>query len=75
MAPPSHRDEKHPDAVMNDFSSYLNNTEDATHRLAILNSTWEFIKNESCNKMYILIEQLHTMELCIYHGIKLELEG
>jgi hypothetical protein len=25
--------------------------------------------------MYILDEQLHAMELCIYHGIKVHVEG
>jgi len=25
--------------------------------------------------MYILDEQLHAMELCIYHGVKVQVEG
>ena len=31
--------------------------------------------NKSCNKTYIWDEQLHTMELCIDHGIKVQVEG
>jgi len=45
----------------------------ATHRVAIYSGTREFINRMSRNKMYISDEQLHTMELCIYHGINAQL--
>jgi len=45
--------------------------QDPTHRVAMFSSTWEFIKHKSCNKTYISDEQLHAMEICIYHGMKL----
>jgi hypothetical protein len=35
----------------------------------------EFIKHMSHNKTYISDEQLHAMELYIYHGIKVQVEG
>jgi hypothetical protein len=33
------------------------------------------MKHKSRNKMYILDGQLHAIELCIYHGIKIQVEG
>jgi len=45
------------------------------HRVAISSGTREFIKDKSCNKTFISDEQLHAMELCIYHGIKVQVEG
>jgi len=39
------------------------------------NSMWEFIKHNSHNKTYISDEQLHTMDLCIYHGIDVHVDG
>jgi len=53
----------------------LDNTRDATHRVAIYSGTLEFIKHKSCNKMYISDEQLHAMKLCIYHSIDVQVEG
>jgi hypothetical protein len=35
----------------------------------------EYIKHQSRNKTYISDEQLHAMELCIYHGINVQVEG
>jgi len=61
--------------MIKDFRALLDNTQDAMHRVAIYSSTWEFIKHKSRNKMYILHDQLHAMELCIYHGIKVQVEG
>jgi len=75
MGPQNRHDGKHPDAIINDFRALLDNTQDATHRVAIYTSTQEFIKHKRCNKMYISDEQLHTMVLCIYHGIKIQVEG
>jgi len=75
MAPQNRSDGKHPDAIIKDFRALLNNTQDATHRVAIYTGMREFIKHRSRNKTYILDEQLHTMELCIYHGIRIHVEG
>jgi hypothetical protein len=52
----------------------LDTTPDATHHVAIYSSTQELIKHKSRNKTYILDEQLHAMELCIYPGIKIRVE-
>jgi len=75
MEPQNCCDGKHPDAMIKDFRGLLDNTQDATHRVAIYSGTREFIKHKSRNKMYISDEQLHAMELCIYHGIKVQVEG
>jgi len=75
MGPQNRRDGKHPDAIIKDFRELLDNTQDATHRVAIYSGTWEFIKHKSRNKTYMSDEQLHAMELCIYHGIKVQVEG
>jgi len=66
---------KHPDAMMNNFRALLDNTQNATHRMVVYSGTKEFIKHKSHNKMYILDEQLHAMELCNYPGIKVQVEG
>jgi hypothetical protein len=58
-----------------DFRALLNNTQDATHCAAIYCSSREFIRHKSCNKTYISDEQHHAMELCIYHGITVQVEG
>jgi len=75
MGPQNRRNGKHPDTIIKDFRALLNNTQDATHRAAIYSGMQEFIKHKSRNKMYILDEQLNAMELCIYHGIKVQVEG
>jgi len=75
MRPQNRRDGKHPDTMIKDFRALLDNTQDATHRAAIYRDTWEFIKHKSRNKTYISDEQLHAMEFCIYHGIKVQVEG
>jgi len=75
MGPQNRRDGKHPDAMIKDFRALLNNKQDTTHRVAIYSGTGEFIKHMSRNKTYISDEQLHAMELCIYHGIKVQVEG
>jgi hypothetical protein len=72
MVPQNCHDGKHPNAMIKDFSALLDNTQDAMHCVAIYSGTQEFIKHRSLNKMYILDEQLHAMELCIYHGIKIQ---
>ena len=75
MGPQNRRDGKHPDAMIKDFRALLDNTQDATHRVAIYSGPQEFIKHKSRNKTYISDEQLHAMELCIYQVIKVQVEG
>jgi len=75
MGPQNRCDGKHPDAMIKDFRALLDNTEGATHRVAIYSGTWECIKHTSHNKTYMSDEQLHAMELRIYHGIKVQVEG
>jgi len=75
MGPQNRRDGKQPDAMIKDVRALLTNTQDATHHAAICSGTREFIKHKSRNNMYISDAQLHTMELCIYHGIKVRVEG
>jgi hypothetical protein len=75
MGPQNRRDGKYPDAMIKDFRALLDNTQDATHHVAIYSSKREFIKHKSHNKTYISDEQLHVIELCIYHGIKVQVEG
>jgi hypothetical protein len=68
-------DGKHPDDMIKHFRPLLNNTQDTMHRVAIYSGTRECIKQKSRNKTYISDEQLHAMELCIYHGIMVQVEG
>jgi hypothetical protein len=60
--------------MIKDFRVLLDNTQDAMHRVAIYSGMREFIKHKSRKKTYISDEQLHAMELCIYHGIKVRVE-
>jgi hypothetical protein len=75
MGPQNRRDGKHPDAMIKDCRAWLDNTQDTTHRVTIYNGTREFPKHKSRNKTYISDEQLHAIELSIYHGIKVQVEG
>jgi hypothetical protein len=75
MGPQYRRDGKHPDAMIIDFRALLDNTQDATHRVSIYNGRRKFLNHKSRNKTYISDEQLHTMELCIYHDIKVLVES
>jgi len=75
MGPQNRRDGKHPDAIINDFRALLDNTHDATHHAATYCGTRVFRQHKSRNKTYISDEQLHPMELCIFHGIKVQVEG
>jgi hypothetical protein len=75
MRPHNCRDGKHPDAMIKDCRALLDNTDDATHPVAIYSGSWEFIKHKSPNKMYTSDEQLHPMDLCIYLGIKVQVES
>jgi hypothetical protein len=75
MGPQNRHDGKHPDAMMKEFRALLHNTQAAIHRAAIYCGTREVIKHKSRNKTYISDEQLHAMELCIYHVIRVQVEG
>jgi hypothetical protein len=75
MGPQIRRDGKHPDTMIKNFIALPDNTQDPMHRVTIYNGTHNVLKHKSCNKTYISDEQLHAMELCIYHGIKVEVEG
>jgi len=75
MGPQNHHDGMHPDSFIKDFRALLDNTQDATHNLAIYSGMRECMKHKSRCKTYMSDEQLHTMELCIYHGVKVQVEG
>jgi hypothetical protein len=69
------RDGKYPDAMLNDFRELLDNMPDAMHPVTIYNSLQEFLKHKSHNNTCISDKQLHVMDLSIYHGIKVQVEG
>jgi metal-dependent amidase/aminoacylase/carboxypeptidase family protein len=75
MGPLTRHDGQHADAMIKDFTALLDNTQDATHCVGISSGTQEIIEHMSHSKMYILDEQLYAMELCISHGIKVQVEG
>jgi len=72
LRPQTHRDGSNPDAMIKDFRALLDYMEGATHSVAIYSGTRVFIKHKSGHKMYISDEQLHTMELCMYHSIQVQ---
>jgi hypothetical protein len=72
MEPQNRRDGQHPNAMIKDFRVILDNTQNATHCVTIYSGMRQFIKHKSPNKTYISDEQLHAMELCIYHGNKVQ---
>ena len=43
--------------------------------MTIFNGMGEDIKHQCREMMYTSDEQLHAMELCIYHGIDVQVEG
>jgi len=75
MGPQNHRDGMHPDDMIKGFRALFDNMQDAMHRVAIYSGTQEFIKHKSGYKTYISDEQLHALERCIYHGMKVHVEG
>jgi len=75
MVPQHRRDGKHPDAMIKAFRAFLDNTQDATHCATLYNGTQVFLNPTSLSNRYISDEQLHAMELCMYHGIKVQVEG
>jgi hypothetical protein len=68
-------DGEHLDAIIKGFRALLDIMQEATHRVPIYNGTREVLHYKSHNQMYISDIQLHTMELCIYHGINVYAEG
>ena len=61
--------------MIKDNRAFLNNAQDATHHVALYSASRQDIQHKSHNTMYISDESLHTMELCIYPGIKVHVEG
>ena len=75
MGPHNCRDGMSPDAMMKDFRALVDNTQGTTHRVAIYSGTFKDIKPKSRNKTYISDEQLHAIELSIYHAIQVQIQG
>jgi len=75
MWPQNRRDGMHPDVMIKAFRALLDNTQDAMHHVAIYSRTREFDKHKSRSKTYISDDQLPAMEHCIYHAIKVQVEG
>ena len=69
MQHPTCWDRKHPAVMITDFRALLENTRHATHSEAMESVIWQFMKQKRCTKTYILNEQLHAVELCIYHSL------
>jgi len=75
MGPQNRHDGKHPDAMIKDFRELLDNMKHTMHCVTIYNGTQEYIKHKRHRKMYISDQQLHPTELCVYPGIKIQVEG
>ena len=75
VAPQNRRVGIHSDAMINDFRALIDNTQDATHHVAIYSSTREFVCHNSRNKTYKSDEPLHAIELWIYHRIMVQVKG
>jgi hypothetical protein len=75
MGHQNRRNGKHPDAMIIFLRAFLDNIPEAMHYVAIYSGTPGCIKHKSRNKMYISDDQPHSMELCINHGIKVQVEG
>jgi hypothetical protein len=76
MGPWNHDDDgKHSYSGIKDLRALRDNERDPTHHAAIYCGMPEFILCKSGNRMYISDKQLYAMDLCIYHGLKLQLGG
>jgi len=75
MGPQNRSDGMHPDTMIKDFRALPDNTPDSMNRVAIYSGTRGLINHQSRNMAYISDEQLHAIELCIYHGIMVQVEG
>jgi hypothetical protein len=62
------------DALIKDFGALLDSTEDPSQREALYNGVREIIKQRSSNGTYLSDDQLLAVELCVYHGVKVEVE-
>jgi hypothetical protein len=60
---------------MNAFRALLDTTQYLTDHVAIYCGKREYVKYKSDNKTYILAEQLHKMELGVYHDIIVQVAG
>jgi len=47
----------------------------ATHRIALDPGRPEFLKHLSLTKTYLWDEQLQALELCIQHGMKVQIDS
>jgi hypothetical protein len=61
--------------MIKDFRALLDNTPDATNRVALYSHMEEFINYKGPNMVYIWDEQLDAMERYIYHVMKHQVEG
>jgi len=75
MVPETYNDGKHPDAMNKDITVVLDNRQDTSHCIPMCSGTREYIKHKSLKKMYISDEQLHPIELSIYQGVKVHVQG
>jgi hypothetical protein len=75
MVPQNCFDGKHPDAMIKVFSALHDNTQDPTHRVKMCNCLLEFFKVKSRIETYISDQQLYSTQGCIYHRIKVQVDG
>jgi hypothetical protein len=61
--------------MINHSRVVLENTKDASHCVALHSGAWKSFTHMSCNKTYISDDQLHALEVCIYHGIEAQVDG
>ena len=60
--------------MINDFRTLLDDTQDETHCVALYRGMRDCMKHMSCNTTSISDEQLHAIEIFIYHCIVVEVE-
>jgi hypothetical protein len=75
MGPQNHHEGNHPDAMIKDLRALLNNAPYAMQHMVKFCGPRKFINDKSRNNAYISDEQLQALELCVYHGIKVAVEG
>jgi hypothetical protein len=75
MGPKIPCDGMHSDAMNTQIKAFLDNTQEATHLVAKSRCMWELITHKHRNTTYISDEQLHAMELSIYHDTKVQVES
>jgi len=73
---PQHRcNGNHSDVMITDIRQWLNHIRDAMHCMTINIGTQEFIKHRSPDNTFIRDEQLHAMELGMYDGNNVQVQG